>query len=935
MPDCSSCRQELPPGSVRCPACGTAVDPAPADRPSDDADVAGDRSNDGEDAVTVLPSTPRAAVVRSTSPGLGCFSSNPGAEFPPGTLLADRYRIIALLGRGGMGEVYRADDLRLGQPVALKFLPPALERDHVRLERFLAEVRTARQVSHPNVCRVYDLDEVAGRHFLSMEYIDGEDLASLLRRIGRLPVDKATDIARQLCAALAAAHDKGVLHRDLKPANVMLDGRGKVRLTDFGLALRLADGLEPARSGQVAGAGQDVGEVSGTPAYMAPEQFAGRPATVQSDLYALGLVLYEVFGGRRAFEAGTIAELRRLHEKSRAEQLSSSVRDLEPAIERVIFRCLEKDPANRPASAIAVAAALPGGDPLAAALAAGETPSPEMVAASGEAGVMSPGVAAAWLAVVLIALVAVVLLATGRSALSMLPLDDPPDVTRFKAREALDRLGYGSVPADTAHGYQWDADYLNWVTTRNRSADRWAPLRTGHLLLQSWHRESPAPMVPTRFLGGRLIEGGNVRSGDPPRDVPGMLFVVMDVRGRLLRLEAVPPSTEPEAATAATDWAPVLALTGVDASTLSPTEPRWTPPVYADQRAAWQGRYPDLPDIEVRIEAAAHRGKPVYLRVVMPWTRPPGAATPRSPAETATQVLGLTVLVSVLIGAVVFARRNVRLGRGDRRGATRLAGAVAGVILAVLLLEAHHVSSADEVVLLLRAVCWTLFGGAFTWALYLALEPPIRRRWPRTLVGWNRILTGRFTDPLVGRDLLVGSAAGAVVAVVAQIQGQYWRAAGGLTPEPGLGLIGPLTGFRISASWFLLEVFDAVFSALALFFLVFLLRLVLRKDWLAAGAWVCVSIAQNVLASTDPWVTAAFAGIVVSSLMVLLFRSGLLSFCVAVLFVDVLGNFPLTTHVQEWYGTGTVVAVVGLLFLAGYGFRTALAGKPLLGAAVD
>src|SRR5579859_3088006 len=377
MPKCSSCGSELS-ASVRfCSSCGVPV--------GNTDDVA---TLDFATATSPLPpKSPSSSPSRP--PSSAAYTMNEG-RFLPGRLLLGRYRIIALLGKGGMGEVYRADDLTLGQAVAIKFLPEEATRDEGMRERFRNEVRIARRVSHPNVCRVYDVGDVEGQTFFTMEYVDGEDLASLLRRIGRLPQDKALDIARQLCAGLAAAHTKGVLHRDLKPANIMLDGRGQVVITDFGLA-GVADNIR----------GNEIR--SGTPAYMAPEQLAGKEVSTRSDIYALGLVLYEVFTGKRAFAGKSEGAARGADDRTPSRP-SSVVKDLDPIIEKVILRCLETDPAARPATALSVAAALPGGDPLAAALAAGETPSPQLVAASGETEGLRPKAATAILAAILLGL---------------------------------------------------------------------------------------------------------------------------------------------------------------------------------------------------------------------------------------------------------------------------------------------------------------------------------------------------------------------------------------------------------------------------------------------------------------------------------------------------------------------------------------------------
>jgi len=410
---CPSCASEVPEGTRFCGSCRNPIE-TPTSAPTE----------------TSLKSQPPATS----------HPSFDNARFIPGTVLAKRYRIISLLGRGGMGEVYRADDLKLGQPVALKFLPAAVEKDRTRLDRFLNEVKIARQVAHPNVCRVYDVGEVDGHHLISMEYVGGQDLASLLHQIGRLPEAKATQIARQLCAGLAAAHDQGILHRDLKPANVMIDGRGRVRITDFGLAV-LAEAIKP----------EDV--VVGTPAYMAPEQFAGKEVTNRSDLYSLGLVLYELYTGKRAFEGKTAAEIAKLREQSTPTSPSSHVEGLDPAVERVVLRCLENDSSQRPSSALAVAAGLPGGDPLAAALAAGETPSPEMVAAAGGQGTLRPAIATTLLVSGLAGLLLVAYLFGEFSLLGQSQLPKSPQVLADRAQEVTHEFGYEDPPEDWDYWY--------------------------------------------------------------------------------------------------------------------------------------------------------------------------------------------------------------------------------------------------------------------------------------------------------------------------------------------------------------------------------------------------------------------------------------------------------------------------------------------------
>jgi Protein kinase domain len=609
---CSSCARELPDGAAFCPACATPADFSSTptvtrvDSPAARAIRAG--RDDGSDAPAAggPPSPPRIEPGAQRTPS---HVSNSGFEhrYVPGTTLADRYRIVSPLGKGGMGEVYRAEDLKLGQTVALKFLPQSLARNEEALARFTREVRLARQVSHPNVCRVFDIGEADGQTFLTMEFVDGEDIASLMRRIGRLPADKALEIARQVCAGLAAAHEHGIVHRDLKPANIMLDGRGRARITDFGLA-----GLATEMKGEDARAG--------TPAYMSPEQFSGGEITAKSDLYSLGLVMYEIFTGKKPYEAATYDEMARLREKSAPTAPSTHLKEIDPLVERVMLRCMEKDPAKRPSSALQVSAALPGGDPLAAALAAGETPSPEMVAAAGEKKGLRPAIAWCCLLLIVVGLVATVVLAQKTQLLNLVPLPSPPEVLAAKARDMAREFGYTAAPVDTAYAFTFRPGFLDYIEKNDRSLTRWNKLSSGvPPTVVFWYRESPVFMSNITLGSWGLVDPDN-----PPNLISGMSRIFLDTEGHLLRFQAVPPQFDAstEAVASPPNWGRLFGAAGLDASQFKPVPPQWTPLSATDARAAWEGIWPGHPELPVRVEVASYRGKPVYFNLIFAWTRP-------------------------------------------------------------------------------------------------------------------------------------------------------------------------------------------------------------------------------------------------------------------------------------------------------------------------
>jgi hypothetical protein len=885
MAACPNCGRAAAETDAVCPACGTALAADPL-------------------ATAALGSSDTDSTRKSSS------------RFALGELLAGRYRVVAPIGKGGMGEVYRADDLTLGQPVALKFLPAQLDANPEQLARFRREVAAARRVSHPNVCRVYDIGEHEGQPFLAMEYIDGEDLSSLLRRVGRLPEEKGLQFARELCSALAAVHEQGLLHRDLKPANVMLDGRGKVRLTDFGLAVRTAekDDSEPR---------------AGTPMYMAPEQLNGQGVSERSDLFSLGLVLYELFTGRKAFPAQTRDDLVKRFAAGGPEKPSSHAGQIHPSVERAILRCLAANPAERPASAAEVLATLPGGDPLAAAMAAGETPSPHLVAAAGGAGRLNRRTAGVLLAAAIVVFLLAGWLNDYASLFRQVPQESSPRELAARSRTLCRQFGYTEHPADRATGVVTDETLAEYLREHDSTPSRWTGIDRGWPAVEYfWYRQGPSQLTqrltPNDATGWSMP--GRVTPGEPAFREPGETCVFLDLSGRLIEFHAIPPRTASDEPASRPHWNRLLEAAGLDKASLRAVPPKRVPPTFADEMAAWETEHPDRPGLTVRVEAATYRGRPVYFFVgpEEALDRLTFDAGPGNAADVLQDIFyGLLGLTTLTVGAWL-AVRNRRLGRADRAGALSIAGAFVIASVAGWLLTAKHVISyGDESAMFAGMAGRALWDGFALWLAYLALEPVVRRKTPWRMIGWNRLLEGRWRDPRVGRDVLVGlvvGSAGEMLALVIRLASrgcgwpmehrQVWDAA--LTE--GAGIL------------FLIAAFDILVSVRD-FFLFVLLTLAVRREWIAAILAVALLALPGVVDAEVPWVKALSAVAFYSLAFFLLLRFGFLAYMICNFAGGVWTNMPIALDSSAWYAATSFISLLVLAGLATYGYLVATRGR--------
>ena len=808
--------------------------------------------------------------------------------------------MIGLIGRGGMGEVYRATDLTLGQSVALKILPANAAANEGLLERFHNEVRIARQVSHPNVCRVYDIGEADGLPFISMEFVDGEDLASLLKRIGRLPSDKALEITRKICAGLASAHERGIIHRDLKPHNVMLNRRGEVVIMDFGLAA-VADELQGTEAR------------SGTPAYQSPEQLRGASVTARSDIYALGLIAYELFTGRRAFDANSVSELIRMQETGRPPSISSVAADVDPTVENVILRCLQSDPAQRPQTPLAVAAALPGGDPLAAALAAGETPSPELVAASGKTEGFALRYAVPMLALVLIGALALPLLMQSMSVLALAPMDLSPAVLEQKARETAAALGYTAKPADWHSWLENDADLLTYHESKGRTTKSWQQLLGAESPVSLTYRES------RRYL--LSPPDGSITKTRPPFDLPGMLLIQVNSRAQLREFQAIVPREDPTAVPAQpTDPGAVFRMAGFDLAQFKEVAPTYAPPLAFDTRQAWSGQHPGLQDVPVTIEMATWKGKVTSFHIRWPWTKPvTGAEEPRKATDIALTAFTVLFAITGLFCAIFFAHKNLSLGRGDRAGGLRIA---AFSLLIFFVSWAARVHVVPRVQLLGYAFEFLSIGvtiAGLLWLLYQALEPAVRARWPHSLVTWNRLLAGQFVDPRVGSHILIGTVVGVAMHYMFIWRLHFLMKRGG---APDIVELNVLMGVRPLFATLMLSILGAIQVGAVIFFLLCGVRALVRRDWVATVTAALVLAVQqgSVQRSETLALDLTLIFIAYSAFAFVLLRMGLVPALVGIFVINTLGRVPVAADFSSWMNPVAATQVLTVVAIAIYGF---------------
>jgi len=794
-----------------------------------------------------------------------------------------------------MGTVYHADDLSLvGVTVALKFPARDVARDSRRRAQLAEEVRLARLVTDAHVCRTIDLHEHDGFLYFSMQWVDGKDLAFLLKTCARFPETRGLEIALEICEGLDAIHAHELIHRDLKPSNILIDSNGNVLLTDFGIASVAGSVAHPR---------------SGTLAYMSPEQLAGREITHLSDIYSLGIVLYELFTGKSLFANKSLEAIGTAQAPGGIPRPSSIVPGIDATIERVILKCLEPEPAQRPQSAKIVAAALRGE----------RTPTPRQLADVGTIDPLPLWRVAAMAAATFICLSAVCLITTQIQVVNHVPLENSAEVLTARARQIVRSLGWESRHGAAASGFRYQSEILRHFRERLGRADmarQWRALvSTPPTPLSFWIEESAQPFVARDFfeLPERQMDAF----------LSGTIAIDVDPDGRLSRLSVAPSRADgfPPPGTVA-DWSLPFGLAGLDITRFSPQTPVPVSGITADVWTSWSGRYPGDRNLPIRINAGSYRGKITYFDIMFPWTRPqPGG--PSDHDEPLALMLTTEFILLSVVAALGWYR--CRTDTADLRGAWRLGLFMLVASMASVILGASF--STVEFALVVG-----IFQAVVASTCYLAFEPWVRRTWPEAACAWSKVLAGRWNEAVVGRDVLV---AGLFASMNLLIRRAVHLAAVqfGLDPlEPGSNVMGfslaNLNGWHGIAS----AQFDSLLTSLQVL-LFFLVLCVVRSR--VRHAWTAMAFALPLLlllvgppnVTRAQWITGIDVLLDVSLMLVVMTAYGLfagVAFGAISLIVD---RSVLTVDFFTWYGNSSAAALAFVAVVIGVAAWVA-AGQP-------
>src|ERR1035438_9681048 len=377
-----------------------------------------------------------------------------------------------------------------------------------------------------------------------------------------------------------------------------------------------------------------------------------------------------------------------------------------------------------------------------------------------------------------------------------------------------------------------------------------------------------------------------------------------------------------------------LKLCGIEAdldpAQFQPTQPKWNSLASSDTRAAWTGKWPGT-ELPLRIEAATFQGKPVFFRLIGDWTQPPRMqAPPDAAGKKAFNVVLIFVITGLLICAIWLARRNHRQGRGDIEGAMRLARITFVLLIFLWLLRSHLVPDFPLFGLMMIAIATSSFMSALIFVLYLALEPYVRRYWPHAIISWSRLLTGRIRDPLVGRDILFGVLLGVVWLIIFKV-GRIVTMRMGDAPE--LLANGYLLGARAGIAVWAAQLPMTILATLQFFFIFLILKVLLKRDWLATVVFVAIFSAAKSLGENHIVATLAIVVPIYLILSLIVYRFGLVPLACAIFTVDMLANVPFTADISAWYFGTTMFALFSVVALAAWGFYYSLDPERRVGAA--